>query len=162
MPDKKVEKALYGPSTLEVALGAVLGLVAGVALAVVYLVFKPVEAVKETPKEPVKGVVYHLPGRTDGAKARAWQAKVAAFNAGGTVVATEEELNAWARSLAEGGAPAPTPAAAPKAPPADGAKPAASSEFISASAKMKRKLACRLRPAATVSPVMSFPYPATS
>ena len=68
MADKKVEKALYGPSTVEVALGAVLGLLAGVVLACVYLVFKPVEAVKEMPKETARGVVYHLAGRNEWAR----------------------------------------------------------------------------------------------
>jgi hypothetical protein len=131
MADKKVEKALYGPSMVEVALGAVLGLLAGVVLACVYLVFKPVEEVKEVPQEPARGTVYHLTGRTDAAKARAWQAKLTAFTAGGTVIANEEELNAWARSLEGAAAPAPAAgakAAAPGAPP-----PAPAGGFISAS-----------------------------
>lgn len=128
MADKKVEKALYGPSTLEVALGAVLGLLVGVALAGVYLVFKPVQAVKESPKEPVKGMVYYVAGKTDANKARNWQAKATSFVKGGSVVATEEELNAWAGSLsaAPGAAPKPAnPAAAAAAP--------ASNDFLSAS-----------------------------
>jgi hypothetical protein len=131
MADKKVEKALYGPSTFEVALGAGLGLLAGVALACVYLVFKPVQAVKEAPKEPVKGVVYYRAGNLDSAKSRSWQAKLATFMQGGAVVANEEELNAWASSLHA----APAPAAAKpgeKAAPAAPATPAAS-EFLSAS-----------------------------
>lgn len=104
MANKKIEKALYGPSTLEVALGAVLGLLLGVVVAAVYLVFKPVQTIKEPPKEIVKGVVYHQPGKVDGTKARAWQDKVATFVQGGQVVATEDELNAWAASLSGGGA----------------------------------------------------------
>ncbi len=131
MADKKVEKALYGPSTFEVALGAVLGLFAGVALACVYLVFKPVQAVKEAPKEPVKGVVYYRAGNFDSAKSRNWQAKLATFTQGGAVVANEEELNAWASSLTAAPAPA---AAKPGAKPAEAAPAAAAaSEFLSAS-----------------------------
>lgn len=123
MPDKKVEKALYGPSATEVALGALLGLVAGVALACAYLVWKPVQSVREMPKEEVKGVVYHLAGRTNPTKARGWEAKVASLTSGGTIVLNEEELNAWAASL---GAPA-------AGKPAEGAAPSAN-EFLSATA----------------------------
>ena len=60
MADKKLEKALYGPSMTEVALGAVLGLLLGLLAASVYLVFKPVAAVKELPKEPLRSVVYYI------------------------------------------------------------------------------------------------------
>lgn len=118
MADKKVEKALYGPSTFEVALGAVLGLLLGIVLAAVYLVMKPVQTVKEMPKEPQKGAVYYLAGKVDPNRGRGWQAKQNTFVAGGSVAVTEEELNAWAASL--GGVPA-APGAQPAAPaPADG------------------------------------------
>lgn len=122
MADKKVEKALYGPSTTEVALGAVLGLLVGVVCACVYLVFKPVLPVKELPKESAVGTVYYLAGRNDGAKSRAWQSKLSTFINGGGVVVNEDELNAWAASL--GGAPA---AAKP------GPKAPANDDFLSAS-----------------------------
>src|SRR5688500_75518 len=64
MADKKIEKALYGPSTTEVALGAILGLAAGLLAACVYLVFRPVLQVKEMPKEDdvVRGAIYFIPG----------------------------------------------------------------------------------------------------
>jgi len=133
MADKKVEKALYGPSTLEVALGALLGLVAGVATACVYLVAKPTVTVSELPKEPAKGVVYYIAGTADSSKARGWEAKLATFVAGGTVAATEDELNAWAASLKQPPAPAakeegktPAPTAAKKSEPA-------ANEFLSSS-----------------------------
>lgn len=134
MANKKIEKALYGPSTLEVALGAVLGLALGVVAAGVYLVFKPVQVLKEPPKETVKGVVYYLPGRTDSTRARAWQDKVATFVKGGQVVATEDELNVWATSLT-GAAPAKPAAPAPKAAEkkGDAAPAAGSGDFLSAS-----------------------------
>lgn len=140
MANKKIEKALYGPSTIEVAIGAVLGLALGVLVAAVYLVFKPVTQIKEPPKEVAKGVVYYLPGKTDGTKARAWQDKVATFVKGGQLVATEDELNAWATSIAGAAAakadakPA-KPAEKPKAEEKKGeAAPAAgSSDFLSAS-----------------------------
>ncbi len=141
MANKKIEKALYGPSTLEVALGAVLGLLLGVVVAAVYLVFKPVQTIKEPPKEIAKGVVYHQPGKIDSTKARAWQDKVTAFVQGGQVVATEDELNAWAASLSGGagaakadakpGKPADKPK--PEEKKGDGAAAASDGDFLSAS-----------------------------
>lgn len=145
MANKKIEKALYGPSTIEVAIGAVLGLLLGVAAAAVFLVFKPVQLAKEKPKEPEKGVVYYWTGRADANKARAWQEKFAAFEKGGTVMLTEDELNAWATSIS--GA-AVKPAAKPETKPAkpaekpktdekgasaDAAAASSDSEFVSAS-----------------------------
>ncbi len=119
MADKKIEKALYGPSLTEVALGAVLGLTVGVLAACVYLVFKPVLLVKEMPKELARGTVYYLPGNESNAKNRAWSAKQKQFVAGTTVTLVEDELNAWAASafVVAG------PKAAPKAAPKPGAKP---------------------------------------
>lgn len=122
MADKKLEKALYGPSTTEVALGAVLGLVVGVVAACVYLVFKPVSQVKEMPKEPVRGTVYFLPGSDVSAKSKGWQDKQKQLVGGASVELVEDELNAWATSTfgappaapgAKPAAAAPAPAAAP-------------------------------------------------
>ena len=126
MADKKIEKALYGPSTTEVALGAILGLIAGLLVACVYLVFKPVLQVKELPKEPVRGAVYYIPGSDATAKAKAITAKQKTFIAGGSVELIEDELNSWSASTF-GSAPAPKaakPGAKPEAPKADGAAPA--------------------------------------
>lgn len=119
MADKKLERALYGPSMTEVALGAVLGLIAGVLVAAVYLVFKPVQMVKEMPKEPVRGAVYYIPGSESNVKSRNWQAKQKQLVGSPTFSfdLVEDELNAWANTLASG---APAAAAAPK-----GAAPAA-------------------------------------
>jgi hypothetical protein len=119
MADAKIEKALYGPSMTEVALGAILGLVAGVLVACVYLVFKPVSQVKEMPPEDkiVKSMVYFIPGNESSAKSRGWQAKQKQIL--GTPTFTldlvEDELNAWANTLAAP-APAPKPGAPAGAP----------------------------------------------
>lgn len=135
MADKKLEKALYGPSMTEVALGAVLGLVVGVLGACVYLVFKPVAQVKELPKEPLRSVVYYIPGNDSNAKSRGWQAKQKQFLAGNTAIISvvEEELNAWGNTLAGPAAAAPPPKSAKPgakpAPAADAPKPAVDGVF---------------------------------
>ena len=120
MANKKIEKALYGPSTTEVALGAILGLAAGLLVACVYLVFKPVLLVKETPKDKdvVRGAVYYFPGSEIGLKAKGLTAKQKTFIAGTGIELSEDELNAW--SNATFGVAAATPAAKPAKP---GAKP---------------------------------------
>ena len=136
MADKKLEKALYGPSMTEVALGAVLGLVIGVLGACVYLVFKPVALVKELPKEPLLSVVYYIPGNESNAKSKGWQAKQKQFLAGKvtTLSLVEDELNMWGNTI---GGPAPAapapkgakPGAKPPAPAADAPKPAVDGIF---------------------------------
>lgn len=107
--NKKIEKALYGPSATEVALGAILGLLAGVLAACAYLVFKPVSTVKEMPKETVRGMLYYIAGSDSSTKGRGVVAKQKQFVAGTSVSLVEDELNAWAVS-AFGAAPkAPAP-----------------------------------------------------
>lgn len=117
MANTKLEKALYGPSMTEVALGAILGLIIGVLVAAVYLVFKPVVIVKQLPKEISRSTVYYVPGSESSAKSKGWQAKQKLFAAGSAFQMSEEELNAWAATLG-----APTSTAKP-AKPADKAKP---------------------------------------
>ncbi|HEY4299413.1 MAG TPA: hypothetical protein VGM73_00985 [Candidatus Didemnitutus sp.] len=123
MADKKIEKALYGPSTTEVALGAVLGFVVGVLVAVVYLVGKPVQRVPVVPKDAVANVVYFIPGNENSVRGRAWQAKMKTLTNGGEVSFSEEELNAYAATLDP--APGDDKAAGDKKPAPKPAKPAA-------------------------------------
>jgi len=101
MADRNIEKALYGPSYLEVAFGAVLGILLGVFAAALYFGFKPVEKVLTMPKEPVANVVYFIPGKDSAARAKGWQAKQKTFVAGGEVMLREEELNAWGETLSD-------------------------------------------------------------
>ena len=93
----------------EVALGAVLGLIAGVLVACVYLVFKPVSQVKEMPPEDKiqKSMVYFIPGNESNAKSRGWQAKQKQILGSPTFTLdlVEDELNAWANTLAAPAAP---------------------------------------------------------
>lgn len=124
MAKSKLDKALYGPSIWEVILGAVLGLLLGVVVACVFLVFKPVVLLKEKPKETARGAVYYMPGAESNAKSRAWQAKQKQYLAGTTVHLVEEELNAWAATLAQPVVMAkPAKPAAPAKPGAAPAKP---------------------------------------
>lgn len=96
MADKKIEKALYGPTATEVALGAILGFLLGVVTACVYLVFfRPVTTVREPVKEPVAGVVYYQPGTNESSKSRQWSVKHKRFLAGGSIEVVEDEINAW-------------------------------------------------------------------
>jgi hypothetical protein len=105
---KKTERAIHGPSWVEVILGAVLSVVLGVALGAILLVIKPVVTPKtrEMPKEPVAGTTYYIEGSRDTAKAKQALAKRKAFAAGQSVAVNEDELN----SLIEPATPAaPTP-----------------------------------------------------
>ncbi len=121
MAAKKLDKALYGPSVAEVALGAVLGLLVGVVVAAIFLVFKPVATVKEMPKQVSRTTVYFLPGSTAGA--RGWEDKQKQFLAGASIAVSEADLNAWAVAA---DAPAPDAKAGKAAPkPDEKAKPGA-------------------------------------
>ncbi len=90
------DAAGYNPSWTEVILGAILSLLLGVALAAVFLVLKPVETVREMPKEPNPDVVYFLEGTRDSNRSRQATAKQRTFVEGGTVVLNEDELNVLA------------------------------------------------------------------
>ncbi len=114
----KTERALRGPGVFEITLGVLLSISLGVVLASVYLIFKPVETVKELPKEPVIGAVYYVQGSADANKARQWQRKRQMLSEGVTadISFSEEELNAWIASVvpqADTAKPKPGPAAKP-------------------------------------------------
>ena len=112
---KKIDRALYGPSWVEVILGAVLSLVLGGLLATVYLVIKPVQTVKEMPKEKdiVRGAIYYIEGSNDATKGKQWTRKRQQLAAGESVVLTEEELNAVFAPSSQPGKPGTEAAPAP-------------------------------------------------
>ena len=126
---RKLDKALYGPSITEVFFGAVLGLLAGVAVASIYLVFKTVPTVKEIPKERPRGMVYFIPGQDGRAKGAAWTTKQKQFIDGKSVQLVEDELNAWLASAIKLDAPPPKPKDGAPAP-AAGATPVSDAIFI--------------------------------
>ncbi len=114
---RKIEKALYGPSLTEVALGAILGLLAGLLVACVYLVFKPVPTVRELPKDRPRGMVYYIPGANGNSHGSGWFAKQKLFLAGKSVQLVEDELNGWVVGTVKLDAPpAPTTNAKASAP----------------------------------------------
>ena len=121
MADKNIQKALYGPSYLEVGLSAFLGILVGIVAAVLYFVFKPVEKVLQMPKAPVANVVYYMPGKENSSRSKGWQAKQKTFVEGGEIVLREEELNAWGATLSDFKPADPKAPAKPGTPP----KPAA-------------------------------------
>ncbi len=137
----------YEPSWVEVILGALLSLALGIALALTYLILKPVEVVKEMPAEPDSAKVYYREGRCDPVEAQNWETKQKDFLAGRSIEVVEDELTALAASL--GGkpiAPPPppppppeppskkgkknTPPPAPPAPPPAAAEPPAPTGFL--------------------------------
>lgn len=95
---QKVERALYGPSISEVTLGAALSVLLGAVVAAIYLVAKPVEKVRELPKEPAGDVVYYVEGSRDSTKGKQWMRKRQMLVEGQSaeIALTEDELNAWA------------------------------------------------------------------
>jgi hypothetical protein len=119
---KKIDRATHGPSWAEIILGIVLSLGLGIVLGIGVMVARPVETVKELPKEPDAKVVYYIEGSKDAAKARQAPAKRAAFAKGQSVSLNEDELNTLASTpppappTKAGEAPPPAPAAGAVAP----------------------------------------------
>jgi len=117
MKDKKLERALYGPSLFEVTLGAVLSVGLGLVAGVAYLVYKPVETVKAPPKEAdrVPGQIYFVEGSKETGKAKQWRTKrkQLADSTPGEIALIEDELNLWFAPEAPAKA-APKPAVAGK------------------------------------------------
>jgi len=95
--NKKVMRAIYGPSLLEVVLGAILSFAVGIVLAALYLVFKPVDVVKQlpAPDKRVEGTVYYVQGTENPARGQQLLRKQQLFVEGSSISLTEDELNAW-------------------------------------------------------------------
>ena len=104
-------RGAHEPSWTEVTLGAVLSVALGIVLGALLLALRPVNTVKELPKEAdrVPGAVYYVEGSHDSGKARQAAAKRRQFAGGATVAANEDEINSLVPAAA-----APAPAAKPK------------------------------------------------
>ena len=91
----KVKKAQKGPSWVEVGLGAALSVVLGVVLGAAYLVTKPVQTVKDIPKDAPSGAVYYIEGVRDFNKSSAIEEKRKSLTDGESISVQEGELNAY-------------------------------------------------------------------
>jgi hypothetical protein len=113
---RKIDRALRGPSLVEVVLGAVFSLVIGVVLGAALLIFRPVTVVKELPKAEARdpNAIYFVEGSRENSRAREAAAKRKAFAEGQSISVIEDELNAQA-GPATAFAPPANPAAAKKA-----------------------------------------------
>lgn len=88
-------KGPTGPSGTEVAVAAVLSLVAGVIIGVGVLVIQPVAIVKELPpeKDRPRGAVYFVEGARDASKSAEAIRKRQLFMGGQSISLSEQELN---------------------------------------------------------------------
>lgn len=111
MGSRKIDRAKYGPSAVEVFLGAVLSLLLGLAFALAYLVVKPVQIAKSSAKDSVAGQTTFVRGTRDGDRGKQWLRKKQLFTEGNSVAVNEDELNAW---ITAGTEPEPTKPDAPK------------------------------------------------
>lgn len=109
-------KIVKGPTWFEVGLGAALSVILGCALGAALLVMKPVQKVKEVPKDAPASAVYLIEGSRDFSRTSDVAAKRKAFTEGETVELSEGEIN-----VVLGAAKPSSPAAKPgdKAPPVD-------------------------------------------
>ena len=95
MAYSKIEKAKYGPSAAEFFLGALLSLLLGAVLAVVYLISQPVQIGKTPAKDQPASPVVYIRGTKDGDRGKQWLRKKQLFTEGSSVEVNEDELNAW-------------------------------------------------------------------
>jgi hypothetical protein len=114
MASRKIDEAKYGPGWGEIIFGAALSLALGAALALGYLVIKPVKVVGELPKDRPAGAVYYIEGGSSADRGKQWMRKKALLVQGSSVTLNEDELNAWI-DAETGPAASPAPAAGPKA-----------------------------------------------
>lgn len=121
----KNKKAQKGPTWLEVGLGAMLSVVLGVALGAFYLVTKPVQSVKQIPKDSPSGAVYYIEGSKGSSKSAGLAGKRRDFVGGESISVDEGELNAFIASISK--APSSPPASAK---PGDKAPPPADQKMI--------------------------------
>ena len=115
----KSKKAQKGPSWFEVLFGALLSVALGAVLGAAYLITKPVQTVKEIPKDAPTGAVYYLEGARDFNKSMVIEEKRKELSAGQSVAVEEGELNAFIGSLSKPSGPAASKPADKNAPPAD-------------------------------------------
>ncbi len=95
----KKKEQRKGPKPYEIIIGALLSLILGALLGVVYLIVQPVEEVDSTPPEAAREArtVYYQEGAIGTPGQYNWRPKLGALVNGtsGTLEIVEEELNQW-------------------------------------------------------------------
>ncbi len=92
---------LRAPSLVEIILGSILSVLLGAVLAATILVLKPVEVLKEAPKDkeldPAK--VYYFEGRKEYTAGQRWRFKRDSLMQGHSIRVNEDELNTWIEEI---------------------------------------------------------------
>jgi hypothetical protein len=114
MVSSAIERAKYGPSVAEIFFGAVLSLLLGAVVAVVYLVVQPVQVGKAAAKGESASVVTYTKGTQDGNRGKQWLRKKQLFTEKSSVEVNEDELNAWITAGTATEAPKAAPAKKPE------------------------------------------------
>jgi len=92
---------LRAPSLLEIVVGSILSVVLGAILAATILVLKPVEVLKEAPKDKELDAtkVYYFEGRKEYTAGQRWRFKRDSLIQGHTIRVNEDELNTWIEEI---------------------------------------------------------------
>lgn len=97
MRNRRLDRALYGPTIYEVTFGLLLSVSLGAALAILFLAFKPAEVVAELPKEDerVSDRIYYVAGTADQTKGKQWMRKrqMLLDSTPGEISFSEDDLN---------------------------------------------------------------------
>lgn len=98
---KKLQREFYGPSLVEVTIGAALSVLLGAILAAGYLIAQPVETVRVMPREPNPDKTYYVTGSARSSLGKGWLRKKQMLLEPGaaTIQLSEDELNTWLSSL---------------------------------------------------------------
>lgn len=90
---------LRAPGLVEIIIGSILSVVLGALLAATILIVKPVEVLKEPPKEVEAGKIYYFAGSKDWNAGQQWRFKKDSLAQGHSVRVSEDELNAWVENI---------------------------------------------------------------
>lgn len=89
------------PGLIEILVGSVLSVLLGAVVAATILLLKPVEILKEPPKDKALDAtrIYYFEGRKDYTAGQRWRFKRDSLVQGHTVAISEDELNAWVENI---------------------------------------------------------------
>ncbi len=89
------------PGLIEIILGSLLSVLLGAVVAATILLLKPVDILKELPKDKTLDAtkIYYLEGRKDYVAGQKWRFKRDSLTQGHTIRVTEDELNAWIENI---------------------------------------------------------------